>query len=131
MDSFWINDPNIIIRDYYEIIPINSMSRIKQMNTASRFLIYFLILSIIFDAKSNILLFALIALLLIVAFYFIYKTDLIGVQNDLISENKDEIEKFDKKDKNKLVKKISEISKNKKIKNKKCMKKQYYKLNKN
>ena len=74
MDSFWINDPNIIIRDYYEIIPINSMSRIKQMNTVSRFLIYFLILLIIFDAKSNILLFALIALLLIVAFYFIYKT---------------------------------------------------------
>jgi hypothetical protein len=35
------------------------------------------------------------------------------------SRKGDEIEKFDKKDKNKLVKKISEILKNKKIKNKK------------
>ncbi len=96
MDTFWINDPNIIIKDYYEVIPTNSMSRIKQMNTASRFLIYFLILSILFDAKSNFILFALIALLLIVVFYFIYKTDLIGVQNDLIKENINEIDEFSK-----------------------------------
>ena len=33
--------------------------------------------------------------MLIVAFYFIYKTDLTGIQNDLINENTDPMEKFE------------------------------------
>ena len=94
MDVFWINDPYIIFKDYYEIIPTNSMSRIRQMNTVSRFIIYLIILSLIFGTGENIILFSLIILMLIVSFYFIYKTDPIGVQNDLINENTDPIEKF-------------------------------------
>ena len=34
--------------------------------------------------------------MLIIAFYFIYRTDLIGVQTDLLNENSEEIEKFSK-----------------------------------
>ena len=49
MDKFWTNDPYILVKDYYEIVPTNKMSRIKQMNTMTRFLIYFLILSLVFD----------------------------------------------------------------------------------
>lgn len=96
MDTFWINDPYIIVKDYYEIIPTNSMNRIRQMNTVSRFLIYFLILCILFNSGENFILFGLIAIMLIVAFYFIYRTDPVGVQTDLINENTDEIEKFEK-----------------------------------
>ncbi len=94
MDTFWINDPKIIIKDYYEIIPTNSMNRIRQMNTASRFLIYFLLLCIIFESKSEFIFGGIIGLMLIIAFYFIYRTDLIGVQTDLLNENTGEIEKF-------------------------------------
>ncbi len=94
MDTFWINDPKIIIKDYYEIIPTNSMDRIRQMNTASRFLIYFLLLCIVFESKNGFILAGIIALMLIIAFYFIYRTDLIGVQTDLLNENSEEIEKF-------------------------------------
>ncbi len=75
MDTFWINDPKIIIKDYYEIIPTNSMNRIRQMNTASRFLIYFLLLCIIFESKNGFILGGIIGLMLIIAFYFIYRTD--------------------------------------------------------
>jgi hypothetical protein len=96
MDTFWINNPYIIVKDYYEIIPTNSMDRIRQMNTISRFLIYFLILCILFNSGENFILFGLIALMLVIAFYFIYRTDPIGVQNDLINENTEEIEQFDK-----------------------------------
>ncbi len=94
MDKFWINDPYILVQDYYEILPSNKMTRIKQMNTITRFLIYFIILCLLFDYGNNIVLFALIAIMLVISFYFIYKTDISGVQNDLIKENQDPIEKF-------------------------------------
>ena len=80
MDTFWINNPYIIFKDYFEIIPTYTMSRIKQMNTVTRFLIYFLILCILFDSGDNFIIFALIAIMLIVAFYYIYKSDFIGVK---------------------------------------------------
>jgi len=95
MDTFWINNPSIIFKDYYQIIPSNSMSRIKQMNTMTRFFIYFVILCILFKSSENFLLFGIIAIMLIIAFYFIYKTDLVGIQNDLINENLNETEKFE------------------------------------
>lgn len=95
MDTFWINDPYILISDYYQIIPTKTMSRIKQMNTMTRFLIYFLIICIIFNSGENFLIFGIIGIMLIVAFYFIYKTDLIGIENDLINENTDQIDKFE------------------------------------
>jgi hypothetical protein len=94
MDKFWTNDPYILVKDYYEIVPTNKMSRIKQMNTMTRFLIYFLILSLLFDYGNNIILFVLIAIMLIVTFYFINRTDIVGIQKDLIKENEDPIEKF-------------------------------------
>lgn len=95
MDTFWINNPYILVQDYYQIIPTNSMSRINQMNTITRFFIYFLILCILFNSGENFLLFGIIAIMLIVAFYFIYKLDLTGIQNDLINENPDQLEKFE------------------------------------
>ncbi len=95
MDVFWINNPYIIIKDYYEILPSKSMSRIKQMNAVSRFIIYLLVLCLIFGTGENIILFCLISLMLIVSFYFIYKIDPVGVQNDIINENTDPLEKFE------------------------------------
>lgn len=94
MDKFWINDPYILVQDYYEILPSSKMTRIKQMNTITRFFIYFIILCLVFDYGNNIILFAIIAIMIIVSFYFIYKTDIVGIQNDLIKENQDPIEKF-------------------------------------
>ncbi len=94
MEKFWINDPNILIKNYYEIIPTNKMTRIKQMNTITRFMLYFIILCILFNYGNNIILFGLIVILMLVVFYLIYKTDYVGIQKDLIKENEDPIEKF-------------------------------------
>jgi hypothetical protein len=94
MDKFWINDPYILVQDYYEIVPTSKMTRIRQMNTITRFIIYFIILCLIFDYGNNIILFGIVVIMLIVAFYLIYKTDVTGIQKDLIRENEDPIEKF-------------------------------------
>jgi hypothetical protein len=60
----------------------------------TRFFVYFVILCILFKSSENFLLFGIIAIMLIIAFNFIYKTDLVGIQNDLINENLNETEKF-------------------------------------
>ena len=61
-----------------------------------KFIKKYLILCLLFDAGSNFILFGIISIMLIIGFYFIYKTDLVGVQTDLINENLDEIDKFEK-----------------------------------
>ena len=94
MDIFWIYKPSIIFQNYYEIIPTSQMTRIKQMNIVSRLLIYLIILTLLFDKDSSILIISLTMLILIMIFYFISKTDIVGVGKDIIKENKDEIERY-------------------------------------
>ncbi len=94
MDIFWIYKPKILIEEYYELLPTNKMSRTKQMNTITRLLIYLIILSLLFDEDNTILLLCLTMIIMIIIFYFINKTDDKGVGKDIISESKNEIEKF-------------------------------------
>ena len=70
------------------------MSRIEQLNSASRFLICFLILLILFDAEKQFMIYVLLALLLIIIFYYIYTIDENGIIKDLVSKNKNEIEEY-------------------------------------
>lgn len=85
-DKFWIEDPSVIYNNYYIIIPTKSMSRVEQLNTVSRFIIYFIILCIIFNTEINIIIYLLVGLIVIIIFYYIYISDPIGVKNDLLSE---------------------------------------------
>jgi len=94
MDTFWIYKPKIIFEDYYEIIPEKKMSRTKQLNTISRFIIYLIILTLLFDSSSVMILIYITALVLIIVFYFINKSDIKGVGKDIANESKDEIEKY-------------------------------------
>jgi hypothetical protein len=125
MDEFWIKNPEILINKYYEILPTNGMTRVEQMNAVSRILIYILILVMIFDRKTEIIIFILVGLSLIIALYFIYMNDKQGINNDLINENKDEFEKFDSKqdllDNQELNKNILNLYENKKEQNVKSL----------
>jgi predicted membrane protein len=85
-EKFWIEDPSILYKNYYIIIPEKNMSRIQQLNTCTRFILYFIFLCILFGAEQNIIIYLLIGIILIVIFYYIYISDPIGIQNDLISE---------------------------------------------
>jgi hypothetical protein len=94
MDIFWIKKPSIIFEDYYKIIPTPNMSRIEQMNTISRLILYYMLLIIIFNRNSTIILYCIIALIMICVIYFIYSTNEKGVIKDLINENENEYSEF-------------------------------------
>jgi hypothetical protein len=94
MDTFWIYKPNILWENYYEILPTSKMSRTKQMNTISRLIIYIIILTILFEKDSTLVLIGITALIIIVIFYYVNKSDIQGVGKDIQMESKDEIEKY-------------------------------------
>jgi hypothetical protein len=94
MDTFWIYKPKIIFEDYYEIMPNDKMSRTKQLNTVTRFIIYLIILTLIFDSNSVLILLSITALIMIIVFYFINKSDEKGIAKDIANESKSEIEKY-------------------------------------
>ena len=94
MDTFWIYKPQIIFENYHSIIPKKDMSRTEQFNTISRFIIYLIILTIIFDRNSVLILICLTALILIIIFYFINKSDINSIGKDIENESKNEIEKY-------------------------------------
>ena len=85
-EKFWIEDPYIIYKNYYTIIPTQNMNRIEQLNTVTRFLLYFIILCILFGTNQSIIIYLLIGIILIIVFYYIYISDPKGIQQDLISE---------------------------------------------
>lgn len=85
-EKFWIEDPYVIYKNYYIIIPTQNMSRITQLNTVTRFLMYFIILCILFGSEQTIIIYLLIGIILIIIFYYIYISDTKGIQQDLISE---------------------------------------------
>lgn len=93
-DKFWIEDPSVLFKKYYIIIPTKSMSRVEQLNTVSRFIIYFIILCIIFDTDTNIIIYLLVGLILIIMFFYIYVSDPIGIKNDILDETTKLSEKF-------------------------------------
>ena len=62
MDKFWINDPKILLDKYWIILPTSSMTRIEQLNTASRLIIYYMALLLLFGGNANIIIFCLLFL---------------------------------------------------------------------
>lgn len=94
MDTFWIYNPKVLIDNYYELVPTKNMSRITQMNTVTRLLLILILLNMLFDNDNTLILLSLTGIIMIIIFYFIYKTDVIGIGKDLIQESEIEIEKY-------------------------------------
>ena len=95
-DTFWIYDPSKIYQDYYVIIPTTSMSRIEQLNTITRFMIYFIIIILVFNGDDTYVLASLVIIITTIIIYHIYIADPTGFANDLIKENYDEMDTFNK-----------------------------------
>lgn len=85
-EKFWIYNPSILYENYYIIIPTQNMNRIEQLNTVTRFILYFIILCVLFGVNNSIIIYLLIGIILIIIFYFIYVSDSKGIQQDLLSE---------------------------------------------
>ena len=85
-EQFWIKDPYILYKNYFIIIPTENMNKVEQLNTITRFLLYFMILCILFNTDKSIIIYLLIGIILIIMFYYIYISDPKGIQQDLISD---------------------------------------------
>lgn len=85
-EKFWTEDPSVLYKNYYVIIPTTNMNRVEQLNTSTRFLLYFMVLCLIFQVDKNIIIYLLIGIILIIIFYYIYANDTNGIENDLIKE---------------------------------------------
>jgi hypothetical protein len=85
-EKFWIEEPQIIYNKYYIIVPTKNMSRVEQLNTVTRFLLYFIIICILFGTNQDIIIYLLICIILIVIFYYINKSDPTSIQLELLSD---------------------------------------------
>ena len=97
-DKFWTEDPTVLLNKYYIILPDNTMNKVDQLNTVSRFIIYFILLCIIFNTDTTIIIYLLVGLILIIIFFYIYKSDPVGIKNDMINNTTKLSEKFSNKD---------------------------------
>jgi len=95
MNNFWIKNPYLLIKEYWVILPNNSMSREEQMNAVTRFCIYFIILCMLFDSQNQFILYSFVVIILIVVFYLINMSDEEGIARDNIKKNNDNVEKFE------------------------------------
>jgi hypothetical protein len=93
-EKFWTENPSVLLNNYYIILPDKKMSRVEQLNTVSRFIIYFIILCVIFNTDTNIIIYLLVGLILIIIFFYIYKSDPIGIKNDMLKETVKLSDKF-------------------------------------
>lgn len=74
---FWINDPLILVKDnnYTKFVPDTNMTRIEQLNAITRFSIYFLLLSLMFDKGEKWLYTPIFTILLTVFLFYIHQKD--------------------------------------------------------
>lgn len=94
MDIFWIQNPSILLNNYWEIIPTNQMSTIKQLNTITRFLVYLVILLVIFDKKNSLLILALVFIVVIIIYYYLYIYDPKSIYIDINENFRTEIDEY-------------------------------------
>ena len=66
MNTLWYNNPQILLNEWYQFFPNNSLSREQKINAIARFAIYYLILIIIFN--QNLKWLSISIILLIISF---------------------------------------------------------------
>lgn len=85
MNIFWISDPTVLYKNqkYLEFFPTSKMTRIKQLNSITRFCIYFLLIAIITE-KSELWIQIPITIIIFVAIlYYIFEYDTKGMNEEL------------------------------------------------
>jgi hypothetical protein len=94
VDKFWVYNPSVLFKDYWKIIPSKEMSRVEQLNTITRLIMYYLILLMIFSRNVDMIVVCLVLTVLIIILYFAYKNNGENIISDLINQNKNENKEF-------------------------------------
>lgn len=74
-EKFWTDNPKILFDNYTSFFPQYNSSRIEQLNSLTRFIIYFTLLVLMFDKSYKWLYLSIGAIILIVIFYNIIRFD--------------------------------------------------------
>lgn len=85
-DIFWTLNPRILIDNYLEFIPSTDKSRVSQLNSATRFAIYYLILVIILKKEEQWIHLGIVVILFIVILYYSFDSDTKAKQDELIRQ---------------------------------------------
>lgn len=82
---FWVQDPSVLYKNdkFLEFIPTTKMNRVDQLNSITRFCLYFIILCLILDKPAIWIQIPILIIFFIVILYFIFKFDKEGMQNEL------------------------------------------------
>jgi hypothetical protein len=86
--TFWTDKPTILYENdnYLRFVPDSSMTRVEQLNAITRFSIYLIILTLLFNKQEKWLYIPLVLIVLTVILYHIYDADPEGRKKELILE---------------------------------------------
>ena len=76
-DKFWTEDISVLYNmdEIFDIIPNNNMTRDQQLNSITRFCLYFIILLYLTENDSEWIKLPVIVIIFVVILYYIYKND--------------------------------------------------------
>jgi hypothetical protein len=94
---FWSSDPSILYKNkkYLEFVPTTKMTRVEQLNSITRFLMYLTILEIMTNKPLQWIQISIVLILFIVFIYYVFSNDKVGLQKELFKNyniNSNEIE---------------------------------------
>lgn len=84
-DIFWTQDPTILYKNnnYLEFIPAEEMSRVRQLNAATRFAIYYLFIALILKKEEQWIHLGIVAIIFIVILFYSFNSDAKAKQEEL------------------------------------------------
>lgn len=69
MSNFWLDDYNILFKDYLNFFPNKTMSKVDNLNALTRFFIYAMILLVLFDKDEKYVYICMICIMFIIGYY--------------------------------------------------------------
>ncbi|CAH6420418.1 Hypothetical protein MVR_LOCUS125 [uncultured virus] len=93
-DKFWIYDPAALFRNgnYYRIIPSSKMTTAQVFNSLTLLVVYVSIIYILFTRKWTCVLVPIIAVIAIIALYFLMESSVRRNTRQLVDERRDRID---------------------------------------
>lgn len=83
--AFWLTKPKVLYDDqkYLEFIPTSAMSRVEQLNSLTRFCIYFLVLALVTKKSDAWIQLPVITIIFCVILYYVFEHDTEGMSAEL------------------------------------------------
>jgi len=83
---FWMNDVTVLFRDgnYIRFVPTSDMTRVEQLNAATRFFLYLIIILFLFDKTDEFMYIPIIGIIMVIILYNVFEIDEKGKREELL-----------------------------------------------